>query len=50
MLAYQGRKDLALAIHGKPQIDTIQRATLEWRSNANRILNTNTIIRRRFAK
>ena len=44
MQAHQGRKDLSLAIYGKPQIDTIRRATLEWRSNANRILNVNITI------
>ena len=44
MQAHQGRRYLSLAIHGKPRIDTIRRATLEWRSNANRILNANTTI------
>ena len=44
MQAYQGRRYLSLAIHGKPRIDTIRRATLEWRSNANRILNANITI------
>ena len=44
MQAHKGRRYLSLAIHGKPRIDTIRRATLEWRSNANRILNANITI------